>query len=123
MQTHHHSHHHPDSFQALLHDADSVDGEVHHHTTHPLHGGDDHPEDQDAVDRDLDMLIEQGDDSEMDIDAGIINDPGTRREGEIDPRDKSTTSAAGEECAIGDIGTSNTVKRSSIYNVVFNGPE
>lgn len=123
MQTHHHSHHHPDSFQALLHDADSVDGEVHHHTTHPLHGGDDHPEDQDAVDRDLDMLIEQGDDSEMDIDAGIINDPGTRREGEIDPRDKSTTSAAGEECAIGDIGTSNTAKRSSIYNVVFNGPE
>ncbi|KAI0122071.1 hypothetical protein F4814DRAFT_198034 [Daldinia grandis] len=123
IQTHHHSHHHPDSFQALLHDADSVDGETHHHAAHPLHGGDDHPEDQDAVDRDLDMLIEHGDDSEMDIDAGILNDPDTRREGGLDPRDKPTANVAGEESAIGEIGTSNTVKRSSIYNVVFNGPE
>ncbi|KAI0116119.1 hypothetical protein F4776DRAFT_666442 [Hypoxylon sp. NC0597] len=141
--THHHHPHHPgppqhdpDSFQALLHDADSVDGDSlgsvhgHPHAHHALHSGHGHPEDptehdQDAVDRDLDMLI----DSEMDIDDVVVHDHDHNHDADIDPRradeesalaDKSAVDAIEESIIAGETSSGGAAKRSSIYNVVFN---
>ena len=60
---HHHHHHHHHEFHSLLHDAHSI-GPPHEAPQHH-----NEPPDQDAVDRDMDMLIEHGDDSEMEVDV------------------------------------------------------
>ncbi|KAI0836999.1 hypothetical protein F5Y06DRAFT_272778 [Hypoxylon sp. FL0890] len=143
-QPHHHQgppQHDPDSFQALLQDTDSVDGEslpsvsesqlhARHHPHHSLHSEHDHPEDatdhdQDAVDRDLDMLI----DSEMDIDEVVIHNHGHDADSDIDTRrmdeesavrDRSGVDAIEESIIAGETSSAAAAKRSSIYNVVFN---
>ncbi|KAI4858641.1 hypothetical protein F4820DRAFT_442044 [Hypoxylon rubiginosum] len=121
MHPHHHpgaTHHDPDSFQALLHGA-----VIHHHHQphhHHVHHEDptDHQNqvDQDAVDRDLDMLINHGDDSEMDIDM-IVGGHDHDHDHDHDPNAKSDDGSAIEGRAA---DKDATTKRSSIYNVVFN---
>ncbi|KAI1207674.1 uncharacterized protein F4807DRAFT_434126 [Annulohypoxylon truncatum] len=110
-QTHHPSpHHEPDSFQALLNDDDSVDGDSHH----ALHG---HPDDPPGHDQDdLDMLI----DSEMDIDDVVVHD----HDHDLDGRQIDEEGGAGSKAGLeeGLVRGSSTTKRSSIYNVVFNTP-
>ncbi|KAI1136471.1 hypothetical protein F5Y05DRAFT_391386 [Hypoxylon sp. FL0543] len=143
-QPHHHHHHHhgpphhdpdpdpdPDSFQALLQDADSVDdaslrsvSDPRHHHPHHHHALHDHDQDQDAVDRDLDMLL----DSEMDMDDVVVHDHDhetgidARREddGESVARDGPVVDALHDGMMAGEAGGAGVVKRSSIYNVVFN---
>ncbi|KAI1370555.1 hypothetical protein F4677DRAFT_438176 [Hypoxylon crocopeplum] len=157
---HHHSgppHHEPDSFQALLHDVDDSDDphrsmsdphlHDHHHHHHPhdqLDGHVDHlpndDDDQDAVDRDLDMLIAHGSsDSEMDIDDVVMHDHNHEHDHDHDPDGVAGRGVDGtvgdEEAAVnavaeagmiedgggGDAGSNSNAaaKRSSIYNVVF----
>ncbi|KAI1385471.1 uncharacterized protein F4822DRAFT_413116 [Hypoxylon trugodes] len=139
---HHHPlppHHDPDSFQALLNDTDSIDGDSHtsistaqlqshHHPHHHhLHIPDSHHEeppdhDQEAMARDLDMLIEQSSsESEMDIDDVIRDD------NYDDDPNPNNGDATGDKTVEGDdiledSAGGNTIKRSSIYNVVFNSP-
>lgn len=88
VQTHHHAHlhhqhpgpphhHDPDSFQALLHGTDNHHDHLHHHQ---LDGPQHHPptdndeDDQDAMDRDLDMLIEHSSDDDNDNGTDMDND-------------------------------------------------
>ncbi|KAI1773267.1 hypothetical protein F4818DRAFT_423749 [Hypoxylon cercidicola] len=117
---HHHpgaSHHEPDSFQALLH------GAVIHHHQHHSHDEDptDHHNqvDEDAVDRDLDMLINHGDDSEMDIDIMVgghdHHEPGDKPDDGSAIDDKAV-----DKEAIPGVDMGAAAKRSSIYNIVFN---
>ncbi|KAI2635906.1 hypothetical protein GGS26DRAFT_604897 [Hypomontagnella submonticulosa] len=118
---HHHSHpfnsFHP-SDVALLHGTGSIDGDTHHH-----HHDDPPDHDQDAVDRDMDMLIEHGDDdSEMDLDDVVVNDHDigvdTNHEDEgSGPRDKQPADAVGESIQEGNASSTGTAKRSSIFNV------
>lgn len=135
---HHHHHHHdagpahhdPDSFHALLHGAD-MDG-AHapgHHLPH--HGHQPSQEDQEAMDRDLDMLIDHPDDLDMDVDVDILVD-GHDADADADPGSKPEDGSAAAACMgkpggdgadkEGPMGGA-AAKRSSIYNVVFSdGP-
>lgn len=64
-----HNHHQHHDFHSLLHDPHAI-GPPHEEASHHHHHHE--PPDQDAVDRDMDMLIEHGDDLEMDVD---VNQP------------------------------------------------
>ncbi|KAI1302889.1 hypothetical protein F5Y03DRAFT_191102 [Xylaria venustula] len=130
----------PDSFQALLNDADATALTIpaHHHHHHHQH----HDQD-DAVDRDMAMLIEHHDTPspmhdpcastlacEMDIDdLGLGTVKGvetTKRDSEVDG-DSDMGDGKGKEVdgVDGDVdigGSAFGSKRSDIYDVVFDGP-
>ncbi|RYP57455.1 hypothetical protein DL769_009460 [Monosporascus sp. CRB-8-3] len=73
QQHHHHEGSHP--FHNLLHDDPHVMG------PHEAPPHQPEPPDQDAVDRDMDMLIEHGDDSEMEVDVSQPLEDRTKRDG------------------------------------------
>ncbi|KAI1453889.1 hypothetical protein F4805DRAFT_352815 [Annulohypoxylon moriforme] len=120
-QTHHHPHHQepqhePDSFQALLNDADSVGGDSEHHV---LHGHPDDPPDHDraAIDHSINqMLIE----SQMDIDDVVHDhvDIDTRRMVEESGVGNRSPYDVADEDLVGD-GSGAKQRSNSFYDVVF----
>ncbi|KAI1344481.1 hypothetical protein F5Y15DRAFT_112908 [Xylariaceae sp. FL0016] len=127
----HHDTHLPESFQALLHDVDAssdptaapasappthLDGPPDHSSLNGspslVHS---HDRDQEAMDRDLDMLIEHPSDDDDDMDLGVGDVP--RGGGDCRSAEDEVSLIAGADNKEKDGG-----KRSSIYDVVYDSP-
>ncbi|KAI2470738.1 hypothetical protein F4781DRAFT_421134 [Annulohypoxylon bovei var. microspora] len=100
-------------------DPQIISQSMHHqsaaHHNHPHAFNSFHPN---AVDRDLDMLI----DSEMDIDDVVVHDHDHDLDGRRIDEEGGIVNKTGIDGVDSLIGEPGTAKRSSIYNVVFNTP-
>ncbi|ORY58700.1 uncharacterized protein BCR38DRAFT_413023 [Pseudomassariella vexata] len=121
IRSHHPHTEHPDSFQALLHDPVNEVHHHHHHSGSIQEHDESSDQDQDAVDRDMDMLIEQGDDSDME-DVATLGHVGGE-EGDEGKDGLGGTDGNEDDVQAREEEYGRPVRRRNWDNVVFDSPD